>query len=41
MKNLTERFKELHFTTIEGFRANFKMAPEDEKALEEYYARLK
>lgn len=41
VKNLTERFKELHFTTIEGFRANFKMAPEDEKALEEYYARLK
>jgi NADH oxidase (H2O-forming) len=41
VNNLSERLKELHFNVIPGFRANFKMDDEAEKAMAAYYERLK
>lgn len=41
MNNLSERLKQLKFKVIDGYRANFKLDEPQEKALEEYYGRLK
>jgi flavorubredoxin len=41
VNNLSERLRQLHFTVIPGYRANFKMDESAEKTLAEYYLTLK
>lgn len=40
VSHLSERFKQLKFTVIPGYKANFKLSDDDKKALEEYYKTL-